>query len=222
VCAPARAVGTMPILKLEPDLFPDDIFTMSVRERPWWVAHVRSRQEKALARYLKHFHVPFYLPLRERRIRRSGRTYTSHLPLFASYVFMRGSRDDRVDALRSELVVRMLDVEDQRLLTRELQQLHALQERGLTLVAHPYVAPGDRVRVAEGPFKGYEGSVLRKKGLLRLVVSVSTLRRSLAVELDRDALDLIAPASLAPSVPSEHRSQRESGRARAPGSRGPS
>jgi transcription antitermination factor NusG len=181
----------MPILKREPDLFPPEIFVLPAELRPWWVAHVRSRQEKALARYLKHFHVPFYLPLRERRVRRNGRFYTSLLPLFTGYVFMRGCREERLEALRSELLVRILEVRDQNVLTLELQQLHDLQERGVSLAPHPYVAPGDRVRVADGPFKGYLGVVVREKARQRLVVSVSTLRRSLAVELGREDVDVV-------------------------------
>lgn len=179
----------MPILKRELDVFPEGLFTIPEDELPWWVAHVRSRQEKALARYLIHFQVPFYLPQREQRVRRNGRTFTSHLPLFSGYVFFRGEREQRVQVLRSELLVRVLDVPDQPLLTRELAQLRLLQETGVPLVPHSYIEPGDRVRVSEGPFKGYQGIVLREKGRLRLVVSVSTLRRSVAVELDREELE---------------------------------
>lgn len=71
----------MPLLKREPDLFPADLFDLPVEARPWSVAHVRSRQEKALARYLVQKQIPFYLPQTENEIvtkvssrsRRSGR-----------------------------------------------------------------------------------------------------------------------------------------------------
>ncbi|MGK2858889.1 MAG: transcription termination/antitermination protein NusG [Thermoanaerobaculia bacterium] len=58
----------MPILKREPDLFPADLFDLPAESRPWSVAHVRSRQEKALARYLHQKQIPFYLPQTENEI----------------------------------------------------------------------------------------------------------------------------------------------------------
>jgi hypothetical protein len=43
----------MPILRRESDIFPDDLFfSMSLESAPWEVVHVRSRQEKILARVL--------------------------------------------------------------------------------------------------------------------------------------------------------------------------
>jgi hypothetical protein len=39
------------------------------RSHPWWVAHVKSRQEKTLARHLQPLGIPYYLPQREQKIR---------------------------------------------------------------------------------------------------------------------------------------------------------
>ncbi len=178
----------VPLLRLEADHFPTDLFRLGVAEFPWWVAHTRSRTEKVLARHLDASRIPFYLPLGERRIRRSGRTFVSHLPFFPGYVFLRGGAESRREALRSGVVVRLLEVKDQDLLDRELCQIRALQESGAPLVVHPYLGPGDAVRVREGPFRGYFGVVVREKGATRLVVSVSMLRRSVAVELERESL----------------------------------
>ena len=77
----------MPLLKREPDSFPAAVFELPVEASPWWVAHVRSRQEKALARFLRPLAVAFYLPQGEHRTRRAGRTFVSYLPLFPGYLF---------------------------------------------------------------------------------------------------------------------------------------
>jgi transcription antitermination factor NusG len=175
----------MPILKREPDAFPDDVFDLA---SPWLVAHVRSRQEKALARYLGLFSVPFYLPQMEKRLRRSGRTVVSYLPLFAGYLFFRGGDAERQRALRSHLVVNILDASDQDTLHAELAQLRQLQLTDGRLVPHPYLAPGDVVAISEGAFKGYRGTVVREKGRERLVVSVTMIRQSVSVEIDRELL----------------------------------
>lgn len=178
----------MPLLKREPDLFPGDLFRVRAENLPWWVAHVRSRQEKGLARHLLERAAPFYLPLAEKRVQRQGRERLSYLPLFPGYVFFRGSADERLAALRSQLVVRTLEVRDQALLHRELERIWRLQEAGERLVPHPYLGPGDEVDVVDGPLKGFSGVVLREAGQTRLVVSVTLLSRSVAAVVGRDAI----------------------------------
>ena len=106
----------VPILKREVDLSPSHLFELSRVEHPWWVAYVRSRQEKGLARYLSHLAgqgVGFYLPQAEKRVRRAGRTFVSSLPLFPGYLFFRGGAEARREALRSNLIVEVLPVLDQ-------------------------------------------------------------------------------------------------------------
>jgi transcription antitermination factor NusG len=183
----------MPVLKHEPDAFPAALFEL---DSPWLVAHVRSRQEKALARYLHSFGVAFYLPQMEKRIRRSGRTVVSFLPLFGGYLFFRGGGDERLRVHRSDLVVSVLEAPDQAALAAELKQLHALQVGRGRLIPHAYIAAGDIVTIAEGAFAGYRGVVLREKGQERLVISVSMIRQSVAVEIDRELLRPDARAAL--------------------------
>ncbi len=180
----------MPLLKAGVDIFPPDLFLLDLSEVefPWWVAHVRSRQEKGLARHLLSLKIPFYLPHRQHATERAGRRFVSHLPLFPGYVFFRGSGGERYAALRSNLIARVLEVSDQALLSQELGQLRALQQSGASLVPCPSIAPGDAVRIVEGPFKGYTGLVVRGAARPRLVVSVSMLRRAVAVEFERGVL----------------------------------
>jgi transcription termination/antitermination protein NusG len=187
----------MPLLKRETDCFPAALFELPVDAFPWWVAHVRSRQEKALARHLMPLEVPFYLPQREHRTRRAKRTLVSYLPLFPGYLFFRGSAAERLSALRSNLVVKVLDVPCQDLLTEELAQLRSLQESGASLTACAPISLGETVRIVDGPFKGYNGIVVRGADRPRLVISISILRKAVAVELERGA---VAPVPSPPGA----------------------
>jgi transcription antitermination factor NusG len=183
----------MPLLKRGTEIFPQDLFELPEAEFPWWVAHVRSRQEKVLARHVAPLEVPFYLPQRQNEARRGGRRFVSYLPLFPGYFFFRGPARQRIEVLRSNVVVRLLEVPDQPLLTRELRELRALQEAGATLTPYTPIAPGTSVRVVEGPFCGYTGRVLREQSRLRLIVSISMLRQAVAVEFSREVLSPVAP-----------------------------
>lgn len=178
----------MPLLKREVDMFPENLFSAPPEGRPWQVLHVRSRHEKVVARSLVEAAVPFYLPQIEKHVRKGGRTFTSHIPLFPGYVFYKGGREDLSVLWRTGGVVRVLPVQDEALLAEELLQLVQLQQAGAKLIPHPFVTVGDEVRITDGIFAGYRGVVVREKGSETLVVSVSIIHRSVAVELAREAV----------------------------------
>ena len=58
----------MPLLPIEPFVFPDDLFTAGAAEDGscWWALHTRPRAEKALARKLLAHEVSYFLPLYKR------------------------------------------------------------------------------------------------------------------------------------------------------------
>lgn len=179
----------MPILKREPDFLPTDLFDLPDERYPWWVVHVRSRQEKALARECRAREIPFYLPLREHRSPRGRRRRTAFLPLFPGYLFVRGDVEhERLELLRTNLCVNILVVLDQEGLGHDLAQVRRLQEAGLPLRPHPELTKGSVVRIAEGPFEGMTGRVTGLKGKSRFVVAVRFIHRSVSVELDSDVL----------------------------------
>lgn len=178
----------MPLLPKEIEIAPDGLFELDPAAHPWSVAHVRSRQEKVLARWLAERGVPLYLPQIEAKTRRSGRTFTSHLPLFPGYVFFRGGRRERDLAVRSKVVANLIGVEDQQQLGAELRQLRELQLAGASLQPFVALAPGDAVRIDEGAFAGYMGIIDREKGRDRLVVRVSLIDKAVLVEFERNVL----------------------------------
>lgn len=184
----------MPILRHESDIFPDDLFDLPTADAPWEIAHLRSRQEKSVARLLLDDGKPFYLPQVEQTRKRSGRTFVSHLPLFPGYIFLRRVEGLRQTLWRTSAVVSMIDVPDQAQLTAELLQIRQLQASGAVLTPRVDLAPGDAVRIKEGAFSGYTGVVLEERGSLRLIVSVSILKKSVAVEFPREYLGQLKPS----------------------------
>jgi len=183
----------MPILQKESDFFPDDLFELSIVDAPWEIAHLRSRQEKSVARLLLDGGMPFYLPQVKQTSKRAGRTFVSHLPLFPGYIFLRRVKNLRQTLWRTSAVANMIEVPDQAQLTAELLQIRQLQASGAVLTPRVDLAPGDSVRIRHGAFSGYTGVVMEERGLLRLIVSVSILRKSVAVEFPRELLSQLKP-----------------------------
>jgi len=177
----------MPILAEEPSLYPETLLDELVREpspRLWWVLYTRARQEKALARDLLAYQIPFYLPLVKKTAVRRGRKTTSYIPLFASYVFLFSSDQERIRSLTTNRVSRVLATNDPDRLIHDLRQLRRLIESDAPLTVERRLLPGSRVRVRQGALMGLEGTVLTRRGTTRLLVSVDFLQQGASVEID--------------------------------------
>jgi transcriptional antiterminator RfaH len=182
----------MPILPAEPTWFPSQLFDEPLTEAPadraWWVLHTKPRQEKSLARQLCEAEVPFYLPLTARRLRIRGRVMTSHVPLFAGYVFLRATYEERIKALATRRVVQSLEVKDQGRLWYDLCQLQLLISSGAPVTPEERLAPGMAVEIKSGPLAGLKGRILRTAKGRRFVVSVDFIQQGASVLLDDFAL----------------------------------
>lgn len=66
----------------------------------------------------------------------------------------------------------------------EITALRALMNSGLSRQPWPYLQVGQRVRIEHGALRGLEGILLDFKGVHRIVLSVTLLRRSVAAEID--------------------------------------
>ncbi len=60
----------------------------------------------------------------------------------------------------------------------------------------PYLETGQNVRIEDGPLRGLKGILISFKDRHRIVVSVSLLRRSVAVEIDRSQICPIGPTGI--------------------------
>lgn len=184
----------MSILPKEPSLYPETLLngmTRKVSDRRWWVLYTKARQEKAIARDLLAWQIPFYLPLVRKTSMHRGRRIRSHIPLFTSYVFLYGTPDERVQSLTSNRLSRVLAVNDPDRLLFDLRQLDRLIASEAALTVESRLAPGDRVRVRHGALAGVEGTVLTRRGRTRLLVEINFLRQGASVEIDDFVLESI-------------------------------
>ena len=157
--------------------------------KPWMVLHTKSRQEKAVARFLFAVGLQFYLPLIDRVTILRGRKRTSRVPLFPSYVFLSGDLNDGYAAISTKRVCRIIDVNDQERLVDELEQVRAALDCGAELYRAPFAVVGTRCRVTKGSFEGIEGKVSRKLGSNRLALQIETLGLGAILEIDADLLE---------------------------------
>lgn len=162
----------------------------------WFALQVRSRREKSIADLLVGKGYDTFVPLCEAaRTQGEGRRKGS-LALFSGYVFCRFDLLDRLPVLVTPGVAGVVGsgrtpvpVEDSEILA--LQQAVAA---GVPVESCPYMEIGQRVRIDEGALRGIEGILIATKGNKRVVISVSLLRRSVAIEIDRTEASPVSPS----------------------------
>ncbi len=157
----------------------------------WWVAHTKSRNEKALAHDLINRSISYFLPMSWKVRRKSRRTVKSLLPLFSGYLFCCGKENDRVELLRTDRVANVIEVTDQEKLVSELLQIEQALRAGAPLTPHKYIKAGQKCRVTAGPLLGLEGVVTQTRGAIRLVLQVDMLGQAASVEIDTDMIETL-------------------------------
>lgn len=171
---------------------------------PWFALQVRTRQETGVADQLSGQGYERFLPLYKVRKRWSDRIKEVEAPLFPGYLFCRFNPHDRLPILKTPGVIQIVGFKEGPTAVDE-SEIRAIQTLVVAGVPHqpwPFLAAGDRVRIESGPLVGLEGILAEVKRSHRLVLSVTLLQRSVAVEIDS--------ALVTPIRPSGHKGPRKS------------
>jgi transcription antitermination factor NusG len=131
-----------------------------------------------------------FLPAFRSRRRWSDRYRDVDLPLFPGYVFCRLDVRKRLPVLLMPGVVRIVGsgktpvpVDED-----EIASLQTVVRSGLLMQPWPFLRVGQMVTLEEGPLRNVTGILTEIDGSARLIVSITLLRRSLAVSVPRHSI----------------------------------
>ncbi len=152
----------------------------------WYAAYTCANHEKRVAAELHARTVEHFLPVYSSIRRWKDRRVKLDLPLFPGYVFVRLAPCDRLRVLQISSVVRLVGSNGKptALPDSEMEILRSGLSQSLCAEPHPFLTIGRRVRITGGPFAGLEGVLKKKRNSLRVVVSLSLIQRSVAVDVE--------------------------------------
>ena len=157
----------------------------------WWVAHTKSRNEKALAWQMQKKNISYFLPLTEKVYKKSRRVFRSMLPLFGGYIFFCGTESDRLEVLKTNRAAGLLEVKDQQHLITELLPIEKALTSGINLAPYAYIKAGQRCKVIAGALMGIEGLVASDQNKTRLILQVDILGKATCLEIDSTLLEVV-------------------------------
>ncbi len=152
----------------------------------WFALQVWTGREEPCAVQLRARGYDVFLPRYWERRRWSDRIKRIERAMFAGYLFCRMTPLVVAKAIATPGVLRILGDREGPLPVRpeEIDAIQRIVGTERDVEPWPFLQAGDRVRIESGPLSGTEGIVVRVKTQHRLVVSVTLLQRSVAVEID--------------------------------------
>ena len=161
----------------------------------WYAVYTLPRHEKSVADHLVRQGVKTYLPLYTSTRKWNRRIVQIELPLFPSYVLVNIVITEKVRVLSHPGVIRLVGFNGTAipLPDGEIERLKSLLSVWKA-EPYPFLTAGKHIRVKSGPFANFEGRIIRRKGRMRLIVSLQLIQQAIMLEMDA------AEAQLACSV----------------------
>jgi len=154
----------------------------------WFALRVKSRYEKLVSLTARNKGFEEFLPMYQSHRRWSDRSKSIELPLFPGYVFCRLNPEYRLPLLTIPGVLHFVGIGRMPVPIdeTEIAAIKTATLSGLSAEPWPFLEVGQRVRIEDGSLAGLEGFLVEDRKQSRIVVSVSLLRRAVAVEIDRN------------------------------------
>ncbi len=157
----------------------------------WYAIITRYRNEKSVARQLERNQIKAYVPTyKVVRKYASGRK-TFELPLINCYVFVHMDIKDHVKVLDTPGVInfvrfckKIVNVPD-----KDIETMRRIVNGGVPLeVLDHKIQIGDQVEIIAGTLMGLQGHISKVNNKRRFVVNLSSLGRSVSLEIDAGML----------------------------------
>lgn len=179
--------------KLDGDTFSVSQPTEEPALSPWYVSYTCPRHEKHVVELCQQRHISAFVPLYKSVRRWKDRKKQVDLPLFPGYVFVQITPENRVDLLRVPGVVSLVRFQGKPapVSVAEIETIRRGLSSSSGLRPHPYLKAGRRVRIRSGPMAGIEGILVRRKERARVILSISLIQRSVAMEVDEADVEIV-------------------------------
>jgi transcription antitermination factor NusG len=164
---------------------------MGMSDLLWFVAHTRPRCEKKLLQFCEREGLSATLPCYRAAHKYRGKTVVFQKPLFPGYVFLKISVGDRRKIHHSDYLANLLEVADQELFIRQLEDVLCALETDFEIRLAPRIGEGMRVKIQNGPLRGIEGWVEHRYGMNTVLLRLDFIGQAAAVKLEATDLEVI-------------------------------
>jgi transcription termination/antitermination protein NusG len=166
----------------------------------WYALQVRQRTEKLTAQLLDQKGYGPFLPTYVVKRRWSDRVRIVDQPLFPGYLFCKLDPRVRMPLLTTPGVISIVGAGHHPIAIPdgEIDAVRRITNSAAAVEPWPYLKSGEKVTISDGPLRGVQGILASVKSCCKVIVSINLLQRSVAVEVDRQA---VLPSNVARHLP---------------------
>jgi transcription antitermination factor NusG len=160
----------------------------------WFALQTMPRNEKKIDYLLKQKGYECLTPIYRQKRKWSDRTVEVDLPLFPTYVFCYTSPLILGKVIATRGVTRIIGFggKPAEIAVEEIEALRLLTASNFLREPWRYLPDGTPVVVETGPLAGVQGIICQSENGRRLIISVTLLQRSVAIQLDDDTVISVA------------------------------
>jgi transcription elongation factor/antiterminator RfaH len=161
----------------------------------WYALYTRPRHEKKVHDSLIEKDIETFLPLKKEMRRWKDRRKLVEMPLFNGYVFINIELKNRLDALQTHGVVRMISFggEPAQIPDWQIEQLKRVIANSESLQPEEYLKVGDFVEVTDGPLAGIRGYLRETRGESRIAILIDGIYQSTSFVVDKSIVRKVEP-----------------------------
>jgi transcription antitermination factor NusG len=157
---------------------------------PWFALQTKPKNERKVERLLELKGYECFAPTYRLKRKWSDRTVQIDFPLFPGYVFCRFSSSTLGKAISTQGVIRIVGFggEPAEVAAEEIEALQLLAQSNILREPWRYLPDGTLALVESGPLAGVQGIICASENRRQLVISVTMLQRSVAIQLDENTV----------------------------------
>ena len=162
-------------------------FGLEMQCWPWFALRVREKMRGITEAHIVPLVADVFSPKISEVRQWSDRRKIVEVPVFPGYLFAQFELDKRMNVLKVLGVMDMVRV-GARPAEVDPDEIAALRQAFAAQVSIeplPHLMEGQRVRVTFGPMRGVEGTLALVKSKMKLILAVTMMNRSVAVEIDQ-------------------------------------
>jgi len=157
---------------------------------PWFALQTRPNNERKVERLLKQKGYECFTPTYRLKRKWSDRVVEIDFPLFPGYVFCRFNASALGKAISTQGVTRVVGFggTPAEVAREEIESLQLLAQSNFLREPWKYLPSGTKVLIETGPLAGVQGVISVGENKLQLIISVTLLQRSVAIQLGEETV----------------------------------
>ena len=173
----------------------------SNKEKNWYVIYTRSRAEKKVWKELTAKGIECFLPLHKKLRQWKDRKKWVEMPLISGYCFVKISRKEYEQVLKTDHVVCYITFEGKAAVIpeKQIQSLKNMlkQNEFEVSVTHENFEAGKKVEIIEGPLIGLKGELLEIRGKNKFILRFREITSIFTAEVPAKYLSFLPSEKVA-------------------------